>query len=324
MARNGTTPLPGSRPRRGRLLTAFVVCATVFGLAAPAASAADAAPPAPRRLNILISNDDGYQFPFIRALQGALKAAGHNAVIVAPDTDQSGKGTGINAKPGAVFKAFEAQPGIWSVEGTPADAVGFGLAQVFASGKPDLVISGINAGQNVGSTTNHSGTVGAAITAAEKGVPSIAVSAEYDPTSPTNPFPELPQAVGFTVKLVEKLIATAPNSGKVLPDHSTVNVNYPAHPTGKVAFTNVGRAEAVQATYVPAPDQCPTCYRIALGLNPDPSEPVGNADTTALNNGSVSLSLLDGDWTTPAWALGQIVSIMDNLSLRLRLNGLTA
>lgn len=314
MARFGTRP--------ARLLAAFAVCASVFGSAAPAAAEA-AAPTPPKRLDILLTNDDGYQFPFIRAVQGALKAAGHNAVIVAPATDQSGKGTGINAKPGSVIQASEKEPGIWSVEGTPADSVSFGIQNVFAAEKPDLVISGINAGQNMGSTTNHSGTVGAAITAAEKGVPSIAVSAEYDVTGP-NPFPQIPQAVGFTVKLVEKLVGTMPRSGQVLPTKATLNVNYPAKPNGKVAFTNVGSAEAIFTKYVPAPDQCATCYRLDLGVNPNAQEPVGNADTTAIAEGKVSVSMLDGDWTTPAWALGQVVSVFDNLSLRLRLSGLTA
>lgn len=311
----------GNRP--ARLVAAFAVCASVFGLAAPAAEAATPAP-APKRLNILLSNDDGYQFPFIRAVQGALKAAGHNAVIVAPATDQSGKGTGINAKRGSVFKAAEVEPGIWSVEGTPADSVAFGIQHVYKDKKPDLVISGINAGQNMGATTNHSGTVGAAITAAEKGVPSIAVSAEFDVANPTNPFPQIPQAVGFTVKLVEKLIATAPRNGPVLSGKSTLNVNYPVKPTGKVALTNVGSAEAIFTEYVPAPEECATCFRLDLGVNPNAEEPVGNADTTAIGQGKVSISLLDGDWTTPAWALGQVVSVLDNLSLRLRLNGLTA
>lgn len=315
MARFGT--------RSTRLLAAFAVCASVLGAGAPAAHAADAAPAAPKRLNILLSNDDGYQFPFIRAVQGALRAAGHNAVIVAPATDQSGKGTGINASPGAVIKAAQTEPGIWSVEGTPADAVGFGLHNVFADQQPDLVVSGINAGQNMGAITNHSGTVGAAITAAEMGVPSIAVSAEYAFGQP-NPFPQLPQAVAFTTKLVERLVATTPKNGKLLPTKSTINVNYPVKPTGKVAFTNVGRSQPFVTKYVPAPDQCPTCYRIDLGPAPSSTEPVGNADTTAIGQGSVSLSLLDGDWTTPGWALGQVVSIMDNLSLRLRLGGLTA
>lgn len=316
MARIGT--------RARRFLAALAVGAAVAGSAAPTAVAATTASAPPKRLDIMLSNDDGYQFPFIRALQSALKAAGHNAVIVAPATDQSGKGTGINASPGAVFKAQQTEPGIWSVEGTPADSVGFGLKNVFAGKKPDLVITGINAGQNIAATTNHSGTVGAAITAAEFGVPSIAVSAEYDVTNPKNPFPQIPQAVGFTVKLVERLVATTPAKGGLLPGHATINANYPVHPTGKVALTNVGRSQAVETQYVPAPDQCATCFRIGLGLNPDQTEPVGNADTTALADGSVSLSLLDGDWTTPGWALGQIVSILDNLSLRLRLSGLTA
>ncbi|MCF2528318.1 5'/3'-nucleotidase SurE [Yinghuangia soli] len=316
MARFGIKPV--------RLMAAIAVGATLFGLTAPAANAAEAAPAPPKRLNILLSNDDGYQFPFIRALQGALKAAGHNAVIVAPLTDQSGKGTGFTAKPGQVFKAAQTAPDIWSVEGTPADSVAFGILNVFTDKKPDLVISGINAGQNMGTTTTHSGTVGAAITAAERGVPSIAVSAEYDVRNPTNPFPQVAKAVGFTAKLVEKLIATAPKSGAIMNNHATINVNYPVAPTGKVEMTNVGRAEAVIAKYLPAPDQCATCYRIDLGVNPDQEEPVGNADTTAIANGSVSMSLLDGDWTAPGWQLGQIVSILDTLALRLRLNGLTA
>jgi 5'/3'-nucleotidase SurE len=311
---------------RGRVVTlaATATAAALLAASAPAAMASTgSSAPQPRKLNILISNDDGQQGPFIRALQKSLKAAGHDAVIVAPATDQSGKGTGINASLGAIVKAAEVEPGIWSVEGTPADSVSFGLANVFQGKKPDLVVTGINPGQNMGATTNHSGTVGASITAAEKGIPAVAFSAEYNMADPRNPFPQMPQALSFAVKLVNRLASTGKSNGPVLPTHTTLNVNYPAKPTGKVQMTNVGQGDPLSVTYV-KDASCDSCYKLSLGLNPDFKETVGNADTTAISKGAVSISMLDGDWTVPGWQWGQNARLIDAVGVQLRLAGLTA
>lgn len=306
-------------------LAAGTTAAALLAASAPSAMASGDARGSqpPRKLNILMSNDDGQQGPFIRALQRALKAAGHDVVIVAPATDQSGKGTGINATPGSIVKASEVEPGIWSVEGTPADSVSFALANVYQDRKPDLVVTGINPGQNIGATTNHSGTVGASITAAEKGIPAVAFSAEYSTADPRNPFPQMAQAMAFATQLVNRLAATAPKNKPLLPAHTTLNVNYPAKPTGKVEMTNVGEAEFLAVSYVKDPS-CDTCYKLNLGLASGVHEPVRNADTTAIGKGSVSISMLDGDWTVPGWQWGQQVRLLDGIGVQLRLSGLKA
>ncbi|MFG3259136.1 5'/3'-nucleotidase SurE [Streptomyces sp. NPDC048172] len=254
-------------------------------------------------LRILVSNDDGYRHPYLHRLRDALAAAGHTAVIVAPAEDQSGRGTGLNFTSGATVRAVEAEPGVWSVTGSPGDAVAFGAERVLKD--PDLVVSGVNAGPNSGTSANHSGTVGATVMAQDLGVPSLAVSAGYDLSNPQDPFPSASEAADFTVRTVERLARTAARGAPLLPPHSSLNVNYPAKPDGGLAFTNVGHAREITRSFTPDPGECAECYKVRLGVAPDAPEPVPNADTSALRRGDVSVSLLTGDWSAPAWAEGQ-------------------
>ncbi|UGY91667.1 5'/3'-nucleotidase SurE [Streptomyces gobiensis] len=281
-----------------------------------------AEPSAAGTLRVLLSNDDGFEHPYLRVLRGALEKAGHEVVIVAPAGDRSGSGTGMNFTMGATVRATEAEPGIWSVEGSPGDAVAFGVQNVFAEAEPDVVVSGVNPGPNAGPTANHSGTVGATVAALEAGVPSVAVSAGFDLTNPDDLFPSVPQAADFTVRTVERLAATS-DGGPLLPPYTSLNINYPAKPAGKVAFTKVGRAQSITRRFVPDPGSCATCYKIRLGFNPDAPEPVGSADTRALAANDVSVTLLTADWTASYWARGaQPPSQRDVLRTRYRLSGL--
>ncbi|MEV6106935.1 5'/3'-nucleotidase SurE [Streptomyces sp. NPDC051940] len=308
-----------------RRLTAGAAAVAAAAALLTASNQATAVPSAgiDRPLRILVSNDDGYRHPFIRALKGALAGSGHQVVIVAPADDQSGRGTGMNFTQGAGIRAAEEEPGVWSVTGSPGDAVSFGVRHVFRDAPPDLVVSGVNAGQNIGVLANHSGTVGATVTANDLGVPAIAVSAGFDLTDPRNPFPSLAQAAAFTARTVDRLARTAP-AGELLPPGTALNINYPAHVTGGVAFTNVGEAAAFTADYVPDPATCATCYKLALSAPPATPEPVGNADTTALASGQVSVSLLTGDWGAAGWAAGRGGPTPAEVRLtRLRLTGLT-
>ena len=117
-----------------------------------------AAPP----LNILLTNDDGYLAPGIRALRAALLDAGHSVSLIAPATNQSGSGTSISSE-GVSYISHGNQ--VWSVAGRPADAVRLGIGHIMQDNPPDIVVSGINFGQNVGQDVIVSGTVGAAVTA---------------------------------------------------------------------------------------------------------------------------------------------------------------
>lgn len=123
-------------------------------------------------MKILISNDDGYLAPGIVALADALSAMAE-IVVIAPDSNRSGSSNSLTLdRPLSLFKASN---GFYFVNGTPSDCVHLALTGVL-SYKPDLVVSGINQGQNMGDDTLYSGTVAAATEGYLFGVPSIAFS----------------------------------------------------------------------------------------------------------------------------------------------------
>lgn len=137
---------------------------------------------APEKLRVLITNDDGYQAPGIRALAPAIAELGYDVLVVAPLDDQSGVGSARAAMVGRPIRtAAEDEGGITyiGIDGTPALAVT--LASVGAFGRtPDVVVSGINRGHNIGIPIFHSGTVAAAVTAAGQGLSAVAVSIDSE------------------------------------------------------------------------------------------------------------------------------------------------
>jgi 5'-nucleotidase len=148
--------------------------AAAFIIAAPAASGAPAGQPRP--LRILVSNDDGYAAPGIDALVEALRELPRVKVtVVAPSENQSGAGGGRSPEPVAATKeqTVSGYPAL-AVDGTPADSVIYALDEL--AKPPQLVISGVNEGQNLGPVVDISGTVGAARAAAQEGIPAVAVS----------------------------------------------------------------------------------------------------------------------------------------------------
>ncbi|MEO3858202.1 5'/3'-nucleotidase SurE [Acrocarpospora sp. B8E8] len=244
----------------------------------------------PPSLRILLTNDDGYASTYTQALRTALIAAGHQVTIVAPAADASAVGTSINIRFGTTLTASQVSPGVWSVAGSPADAVAFGVNTVFAGNPPDLVVSGPNPGENVASLANHSGTVGAAVTALAAGLPSIALSVARDGSA----FPTMTQATAFAVKLVNRLAVTQQN-GRLLPPHTGLNVNYPIVTTGQVKTASLGLSLPISTAYAPATDVCPTCFRIlpVFATTPDPDN---NSDRTLLTAGNVTITAIDGSW----------------------------
>lgn len=145
--------------------------------------------------NVLLTNDDGMNTANTMAVYRALKAGGHDVVVVTPFDNQSGKSASIvwgKAIPPIEKEAHgipAGAPGVGNdpknadvsyVNSTPAVATIYGLDIVASArwnGPPDLVVSGPNHGNNVGDFTLYSGTVGAASVAARRGVPALAVSA---------------------------------------------------------------------------------------------------------------------------------------------------
>lgn len=297
-------------------LTAAVLGLGTQARAAPPDDTGKASEPG-RPLRILLTTDDGINGAGMRILRDTLCAAGHQVTVVAPTVDRSGSSGALTLN--AVFRTtrggFPCGSGTgasWAVTGTPADAVLFGLSVVSGGQPPDLVISGMNYGQNVGRAVNHSGTVGAAVTGAEEGVPSIAVSIGLNLADSGTGFSQTlaaaPRVATYVKDLVETLRDTAGKDGRLLPDRIALNVNYPvvldeaglfdAAQVAGPTVTSVGHAEVVRPRYLPVPNaqdtyisQGPICG-LATECAP---ETQANADTTALEQGEISITPLAVD-----------------------------
>jgi len=170
-------------------------------------------------MQLLISNDDGIQALGVRALANQLADAGHNVTVVCPDQERSATGHGltlhqpIRANP--VESLFHPAVRAWACSGTPADCVKLALWALLEQ-KPDLVLSGINHGANLGTDVLYSGTVSAAMEGLIGGIPAIALSL----TSFTSR--DFTAAAHFAASLVAHL-ETHPLAEPLL-----LNVNIPA------------------------------------------------------------------------------------------------
>lgn len=168
-------------------------------------------------MRILLTNDDGIQANGLRALYHALLDAGHTVTVVAPVTEQSAVGHAITISLPLRVKAFnENNFQGHGVYGTPADCVKLGVTSLLPE-RPELVVSGINAGANVGVDILYSGTVSAATEGALLGCHSLAVS--YDSFDPDA---DLSEQAGYAALLIERI------AWRELPTQTVLNLNFPA------------------------------------------------------------------------------------------------
>lgn len=127
-------------------------------------------------MHVLLVNDDGVHSPGLHALYRALIKHGHNVSVVAPEKQNSGAGHSLTVFEPLISREVNLDGcSAFAVSGTPADCVKLALGGLLPE-KPDLVMSGINLGPNVGPDLNYSGTVGAAAEGAHEGLPSMAIS----------------------------------------------------------------------------------------------------------------------------------------------------
>ena len=124
---------------------------------------------------ILVTNDDGVHSPGLRVLAEAMADLGE-VMVAAPDTERSGTSHAMTFHDH--LRASETREGWWAVSGTPVDCVYFGLIHLSSERRPDLVVSGINSGYNLGTDVFYSGTVGAAAEGSLRGCRALAVSTE--------------------------------------------------------------------------------------------------------------------------------------------------
>ena len=130
-------------------------------------------------LRVLLTNDDGISASGLVLLEELLGPLVNELWVVAPQTDQSGTSHSLTLR--QPLRVREMGSKRFSVSGTPADCVLLAVNQIMKDCKPDLVISGINRGKNVGEDVNYSGTIAAAKEASAFGIPAIALSQVIDP-----------------------------------------------------------------------------------------------------------------------------------------------
>lgn len=186
-------------------------------------------------LDIMLTNDDGWDAPGIRAVREALIDAGHRVTLVGPLEQQSGRGGAINTHVGSEVDVVEQAPGVWSVDGTPTDAVRAGLGVILLDDWPDLVVSGANFGPNLGQEGVHnSGTLGATLAALYDGLPAIAVSTGIDieevDTTPQfkSTFAGFVASAEIVVNLIDTLTQRY-GCEDIMPEDLALNINVPVH-----------------------------------------------------------------------------------------------
>lgn len=185
-------------------------------------------------MRILISNDDGIQSEGIAALSKAAEKFGE-VTVVAPHRERSTAGHSLTLhKP---LRIAHLSGNMYSTTGTPADCIYLGIREILKA-EPDLILSGINAGANLGTDVHYSGTVAAAREGALMNIRSIAFSLVANPSTP----PKLPQdslrfgeAAAIAADVLEKVL-TIP-----FPSHTLLNVNIPSLPRNQVKGIAVAR-----------------------------------------------------------------------------------
>jgi 5'-nucleotidase len=181
-------------------------------------------------MRILLTNDDGVYAPGLRALRKELMKLG-TVTVVAPATEQSATGHSITLlTPLVIQEVFdeERRPLGWAVEGKPADCVKLALQELLPE-KPDLVVSGLNAGSNAGINVLYSGTVAAAVEAAFFRHTSIAVSLEYTEVKAL----DFAKAADVARRVIEQIMTHRPGPGTLF------NVNIPSLEKGPIRGVRV-------------------------------------------------------------------------------------
>jgi 5'/3'-nucleotidase len=232
---------------------------------------------------ILVTNDDGYRSEGIHALAEALRALGE-VTVVAPVLEASAIGHALTLRRPLRLEAIADRT--YAVDGTPTDCVNIAITQVFG-GLPDLVVSGINKGWNLGDDVTYSGTVAGALEGALLGVPSIAVSlkatrAEYD----------------FTYAARAAAVWAEAILNHPLPARTFLNINVPKGlPRGHRVTVQAKRNHVTSVAERHDP-KSRAYYWIEEGQNE--WEPHDRSDYQAVRDGFISVTPLHPDLTAYA------------------------
>ena len=183
---------------------------------------------------ILVTNDDGINAPGLAILEEVAAALSDDVWVVAPEFEQSGASHSLTlSEPLRVRQISEQR---FAVKGTPTDCVMMGVRHIVTGARPDLVLSGVNRGQNLADDVSYSGTVAGAMEGCALGIPSIALSQAFNIHTPGGPaFDTAREHAGW---VIADLLASG------WPQGVLINVNFPDLPGRddlEIAVTSQGR-----------------------------------------------------------------------------------
>lgn len=239
-------------------------------------------------MRILITNDDGIHAPGLAALERIARMFTEEVWVVAPETDQSGSAHSLTLSDPLRLRQVDERK--FALRGTPTDCVIMAVRHVLPA-LPDLVLSGVNRGQNVSDDVTYSGTVAGAIEGTTLGIRSIALSQAFSAANRANPRFETAEALGPA--LLEKLIAVD------LPAGTFLNVNFPDRAPEAVTGVEVtvqGRRDQDFLSIDPRVDGRGFPY-YWIGYKSHPSEAPAGTDMRAIAEGRVSVTPLRLDLT---------------------------
>ena len=246
---------------------------------------------------ILVTNDDGHFSPGLHALAQALREIG-DVTVVAPQTEASAVGHALTLR--RPLRCERVAPGVFAVDGTPTDCVNIAIAAVL-DGPPDLVVSGINKGLNIGDDVTYSGTVAGALEGALLGYQAIAVSLQFSRTDW-----DFGPAAAAAASLATGLLVTP------LPSRTFLNVNVPNRTIRGVRTTvQAKRNHVTKIDRRTDPRGQPYFW---IEEAEDDWEPHDRSDHQAIHDGYVSVTPLQPDLTDHV-ALGLVDALAERISL---------
>ena len=229
---------------------------------------------------ILVTNDDGVRSEGLHALAEALKHLGE-VIVVGPQTEASAIGHALTLRRPLRMELLS--EGVYEVDGTPTDCVSIAITQIYKS-KPDLVVSGINKGYNLGDDVTYSGTVAGALEGSLLGVASLAVSLERSHA-----------AYDFTHAAAVSANVAAAILERGLPAGTFLNINVPSGVPAGVRVTVQGKRNHVTVVAERVDPRGRPYYWIEEGENQ--WEPHDRSDYQAVRDGYVSVTPLQPDLT---------------------------
>lgn len=235
-----------------------------------------------RYRRLLLANDDGLDAPGIQLLERIAGQLADEVWVVAPATDKSGVSNSVSLR--EPVRVESRGPRRFAVHGSPADCVTLAVHHLMKDTPPDVLLSGINSGSNIGFETILSGTVGAAITGVLSGIPSVALSQDKPQDAPI----DWQVAETFCLPVLQQLFSAG------LPSDCCLSVNFPSLPVERIkgikpTRQGIGRVKGMSVT--PVADPHGDAYywiRVENGITELPED----SEVAAIHEGYISVTPL--------------------------------